>query len=171
VVLVSPEATDALADQVGESMSWLRRDFQESDLDGATLVIAATDLDDVNADVVAGARSRGIWVNDATSLDRSDFILPASIRRGSLTVAVSTDGGSPAYARLVREMLEGEFGDEHARMVDLLRELRPRVVEAFSEAADRKAFWDRLVTAETVEMIKNGDIEILRERVSVWLSS
>ena len=171
VVVVSPEVTDTLAGMTGERLTVCRRTFRESDLDDVSLVVTATDRDAVNEAVATAARDRGVWVNDASSRERSTFIVPASVRRGGLTLAVSTDGGSPAYAKLVREMLEIEFGEEHARMLTLLTEIRPRVRKAFDDSVDRRAFWDRLVTGETLDMIKNGQIEVVRERVEQWLSS
>lgn len=171
VVVVSPEVTDALEGMVGERLTVHRRPFRETDMDDVGLAVAATDVDSVNRAVVSAARDRGVWVNDAASRERSTFILPASVRQGGLTLAVSTDGGSPAYAKLVREMLECEFGEEHGLMVALLTDLRPRVKEAFGDATDRRAFWDRLVTVETLDMIKNGQIDIVKERANQWLSS
>lgn len=171
VVVVSPEVTEGVRRRVGADLEWRNRAFEPADLDGASLVVAATDQDAVNARVVEEARKRDVWVNDATSKERSDFMLPATVRRGDLALAVSTGGGSPAYARLVREMLEGVFGEEHVEMVRMLSELRPRVMAAFPDSADRKAFWDRLVTEETLQMIKNNEIAAVEAQVAAWLSS
>jgi precorrin-2 dehydrogenase / sirohydrochlorin ferrochelatase len=171
VTVISPVVTPRLEAKSKQDLTWERRAFQEKDLNGMVLAVAATDDARVNESVVEAARVAKVWVNDATSADRSDFILPATVRRGDLTLAVSTGGGSPAYARLVREMLEDQFGNEHAEMVRLLAELRPRVMTAFQEASDRKAFWDKLVSIETLNMIKDGHIKKVEAQVAEWLSS
>ena len=171
VTVISPVVTPRLEAKSKQDLTWERRAFQEKDLNGMVLAVAATDDARVNESVVEAARVAKVWVNDAPSADRSDFILPATVRRGDLTLAVSTGGGSPAYARLVREMLEDQFGNEHAEMVRLLAELRPRVMTAFQEASDRKAFWDKLVSIETLNMIKDGHIKKVEAQVAEWLSS
>jgi precorrin-2 dehydrogenase/sirohydrochlorin ferrochelatase len=171
VKIVSPVATDGIRAMVGDRVEWVARPFEARDLDGIDLAVAAADLDAVNEEVSTEARKRGIWVNDATSRERSDYIVPATVRRGQLDIAISTGGGSPAYAKLIREKLESEFGDEHGEMVALLEELRPKVKRAFSSPAKRRAFWDRLVTHETLDLIKSGQSNIVKERVAQWLSS
>jgi len=171
VKVVSPVATDGIRGMVGDQLEWVARLFEARDLDGIHLAVAAADLDAVNEEVSTEARKRGIWVNDATSRERSDYIVPATVRRGQLDIAVSTGGGSPAYAKLIRAKLESEFGDEHGEMVALLEELRPKVKRAFSSSAKRRAFWDRLVTQETLDLIKNGQPNIVNDRVAQWLSS
>jgi precorrin-2 dehydrogenase/sirohydrochlorin ferrochelatase len=169
VTVVSPEMTERL--KAEDRVNRVDRNFDAADLDGQVLVFAATDSEQVNGHVVEVSRARGIWVNDATSADRSDFILPATVRRGGLTIAISTQGGSPAYAKLLKEMLESEFGDEHAEMVALLADLRPRVRATLASPADRRNFWDRVVTEETLSLIKCGKMDIVTERIEQWLSS
>lgn len=168
VTVVSPTVTERLRTE--KRVNWTERQFEEGDLDDKALVVAATDSNQVNAQIVDASRARGIWVNDAMSAERSDFILPATVKRGGLTLAVSTQGGSPAYAKLVRQMLESEFGEEHAEMVSLLAELRPRVKAKLPLLQDRREFWDHVVTEETLRLIKSGKMNVVTERIEKWLS-
>jgi precorrin-2 dehydrogenase/sirohydrochlorin ferrochelatase len=168
VTVVSPAVTERLRTE--ERVNWKERQFEVGDLEDKVLVVAATDSDQVNAQIVDASRARGIWVNDAMSAERSDFILPATVKRGGLTLAVSTQGGSPAYAKLVRQMLESEFGEEHAEMVSLLAELRPRVKATLLSSKDRRDFWDRVVTEDTLRLIKSGKMNVVAERIEQWLS-
>ncbi len=73
--------------------------------------MAATDDGAVNATVAEEARRRGVWLNAADDPACCDFILPAVLRRGPLTVAVSSGGESPALARVVRDWLDAELPD------------------------------------------------------------
>ena len=172
VILVSPGVTEVLASLAQEgAIQWEPRVFQVEDLEGCRLAVAATDSDEVNGLVASEARSRSIWVNDSTALERSDYTLPAVVRRGGLILTVGTEGGSPAYSKLVRGMLEEGFGEEHAKMLGLLSELRPRVMATFPESSDRRAFWDRIVTLESLEQIRQGEIEVVKERAAKWLLS
>jgi len=168
VTVVSPAVTERLRNE--GRVNWTERHFDEGDLEDKVLVVAATDNDQVNAQIVDASRARGIWVNDAMNAERSDFIVPATVKRGGLTLAVSTQGGSPAYAKLVRQMLESEFGEEHAQMVSLLTELRPRVKAMLPALQDRRDFWDHVVTEETLGLIKSGKMHVVRERIEKCLS-
>jgi hydroxymethylbilane synthase len=106
VRVVAPSLTPALAGLADERrIESKRKQFEAGDVEGASLVFAATDDDDVNASVVAAARTHGILVNDASKAERGDFSTPAVHRRNSLTVAVDTSGTSPAVAKLVRERI------------------------------------------------------------------
>jgi len=106
VRVVAPSLTAALLKLSDERrIATMRKKFEPADLEGASLVFAATDDDAVNAAVVAAARARGILVNDASQGERGDFSTPSVHRRDSLTIAVDTSGTSPAVAKLVRERI------------------------------------------------------------------
>lgn len=100
------------------------RPFVDSDLDGAFLAFAATGDATVNAAVVAAARHRGIPVNCADQPAEGDFFLPAVWRRGRLSVAVATDGASPAAARLLRDALAADIDPAWGFFVELAAALR-----------------------------------------------
>ncbi len=172
VVLISPEVTDGLARLAGAGrIELVRRPFQEGDLDGAMLVFATTDRLEVNRWIAAEAEKSGAFLNLAEGSAAGDFILPSVFRQGALQVALSTGGGSPAYARMVRERLEEIFGPEHGKLVDLLERLRPRVMARFpDDAGRRRAVWDRLVRWETVELIRQRRWDQIEEMVAQCLS-
>jgi siroheme synthase-like protein len=111
VRVVAPEVSAAMAAELdaGHVDALERRSFRPSDLDGVRLVVTATG-DDVDHAVAAAATAAGIWVNAADRPDDCSFILPAIARHGSVSIAVSTDGASPALARRLR--------DEAARLLD-----------------------------------------------------
>lgn len=113
--LVTVVAIEASVHLDGVAIAELReRAFEPADLDGVRLVVTATGDADVDAIVSAIARERGIWTNAADQPADCEFILPAIARTGRVTVAVSTDGASPALARelrnLVAELLTEELG-------------------------------------------------------------
>ncbi len=173
VALVSPEATEELA-LLAESgrVDWVRRGFQKDDLEGAVLAFAATDRPEVNREVVAEARAGGVFLNAAERPAAGDFIVPSVVRRGPLQIGLSTGGGSPAYARMVRERLEALFGPEHSEMVGWLERLRPRVMSRFPhDPGRRRAVWKRLVTWDLVELIRQGQWDQVEEMVTECLSS
>lgn len=131
VTVVSPVLVPALlAFANAGRVHWKPREYRGGDVAGAWLVMAATDDRAVNAEVAAEARQRGVWVNCADDPAHCDFALPAVLRRGPLTVAVSTGGASPAMARLLREEIDRCLPADWGAVVDLVagvrRELRAR---------------------------------------------
>src|SRR5690606_16483698 len=103
---------------------WIERPFQPGDTEGYELVMVATDDGEVNRSVADEARARGILVNAADDVANCDFILPSVAAKGSLQIASSTGGGSPAMARWLRERLEDFLSDDVVALADLLADVR-----------------------------------------------
>ena len=97
-----------------------RRPYQPGDLRGAFLAIAATDDRAVNAAVAAEARAERVLLTVCDDPDASDITGMATLRRGAMTVAVSTDGASPTLARLVSEALAEFLTPEYAVLLELM---------------------------------------------------
>jgi len=122
VRLVAPDQSEG--HPIEEGVELIRRPFRSGDLEGAALAFAATDDRQTNAAVAAEARRKGIPVNVADVPAEGNFTLPALLRRGDLTVAVSTAGRSPALAALLRDTLAGSVGPEWATMLEIAAALR-----------------------------------------------
>ena len=112
VRIISPQLTERLAEVVTEvvteqavkktvkdTVQWWKRGYQHGDLDEALLVFAATDNRQVQDAVVQDAQQTGLLVNVVDAPEKCDFQVPALVRRGDLTLAVSTNGASPATHR------------------------------------------------------------------------
>jgi siroheme synthase-like protein len=121
VVVISPDVSPELASMAVEVR---QRPYREGDLEGAFLAFAATDRREVNAAVAWEAQERGIPVNVADEPSEGDFVLPSTLRRGQLQVAVSTGGASPTLAQRIRLELEDIFGYEWASVVEALHRVR-----------------------------------------------
>ena len=168
VTVVSPEITPGLAALAAQGeIRHLQGDFQEEQVAGMALVIGATDDMAVNARVSAAAQALGIWVNIVDQPDLCTFIVPAQVRRGDLTLAISTGGASPALARKLREDLEHHFGPEYGPYLSLMQAIRTRVLEARRGDPDNAPLFKRLVDSTLREALGRGDLEgvrrILRE--------
>jgi len=146
VTVVSPDVTPGIRDLAGaRGVRWEPRPYRPGDLDGARLVYAATDEPAVNAAVRVDANRAGIWVNVADEPEACDFFAPAVVRRGDLTIAVSTNGASPALARRIREQLEAEFGPEYAEALRELRARREAAKAAGRPLADEREAFEAIV--------------------------
>ncbi len=121
------------------------------------LVMAATDDPQVNAAVSAAAQARAIWVNVADEPAYCTFIVPAQVRRGDLTLAISTGGASPALARQLREELQQHFGPEYGPYLDLLKRVRTRLLAEQRAHPDNGPLFHRLVRSPLQEAVAQGD--------------
>lgn len=162
VDVISPELCPELAELATEGRVRLfQRNYEEGDLRDAFIAIAATDDNEVNNDLLKEAKDRKVLVNVVDDADNCDFIVPALLHRGDVTIAVSTSGRSPALARKIRTRLENEFGEEYSTLALLLDEVRSRLKQqdlkisndAWQEAIDL----DRLTG-----LLRNGEGEKAR---------
>jgi siroheme synthase-like protein len=146
VRLVAPACTTELRRlaELGR-LTWEPRPYTADDLDGSTLVLAATDVPALNAAVAGEARRRSIPANVANDPAASDFQVPAIVERPGLTLAISTGGNSPAFARRLREQLESWLTPARLELLELYAELRAELraegqsarSEAWSAVDDR----------------------------------
>jgi siroheme synthase-like protein len=114
ITVVAPQLNPQLAERARNSeIEWLPKPFEPSDLDGKSLVIAATSLRDVNASVFAEADRRRILCNAVDDIDHCHFYYGSVVQRGDLQIAISTNGKSPALAQRLRKELEQQFGPEY----------------------------------------------------------
>jgi siroheme synthase-like protein len=146
-----------------------RRPYRRGEAAGYRLGIAATGDAAVNQRVYDDAEAAGVWVNSADDPERCTVTLPAQLRRGRLTVTVSTAGHSPAVAAWLRDRLADEVGPEYDQLVGLLGEVRNEVrAEGRStEGLD----WRRALDSGILDLIRAGRLEDAKERVSACLSS
>jgi precorrin-2 dehydrogenase/sirohydrochlorin ferrochelatase len=145
VKVVSPEVASEI--DTLEGVEIIRRKFRIDDLDGMFLVISATDNRAVNEQIADAARERGMLVNVVDVPDLCNFYVNAQVRRGDLTISVSTGGASPAMARRIREELEANYGAEYAEFLSLMREYRPAIIDKVSDLERRTVIFKELANA------------------------
>lgn len=149
-----------------------RREFRPGDAAGAFLVFAATGDPGVNRRIRAEAVRRGALVNAVDDAEHSDFIVPATVERGDLTIAIGTAGKSPALARRLRERLEREFGPEYAAWLEILAEARRLARERLRRRTARAAFLFSLVDdPEYLALLRAGRAEEARQRMTAALAA
>ena len=129
--------------------------FRDTDLDGVTVAIAATDDDAVNRAVAAAARARRIPVNVVDEPALCSFILPSIIERAPIVVAVSSGGASPVLARLLRARLESLVPAGYGRLAALAGAFRDRVKARF-KPPERRRFWERVLQGPIAELVLSG---------------
>ncbi len=125
ITMVAPVLTPA-ARRLLPSLDWQRREFRAQDVEGRHLVFACTDRPAVNAAVAKACRARGIPCNRADAADRGDFIVPGVIRRGDVTLAISTGGRAPGVTRHLKRKLGAVVGPEWDAVANWVASLRKK---------------------------------------------
>ena len=110
-------------------------------------IISAAEIADLGRRVRQEAQASGVWINVADRPELCDFFVPAVVRRGDLTLAVSTNGASPALARRLRERLERDLGPEYAGALETLRAERARLLREEPDPEQRRQALERLAAS------------------------
>lgn len=146
VVLGAPKLAPALAQWVQQGrIVHLPGEFMPTWVDDAWLAFAATDDPTINHAVIAAADARRIWANAVDDAEASRFHVPARITRGPLQIAISSGGGAPMLARLVREQLETQFDESFGALAEILTRHRQRIRDRWPDMGARRRGFARLL--------------------------
>jgi len=155
VRVVAPEIDPALAAMHGIEPVVAR--FEEKHLDGATLIIAATNDRNVNKHVSELAQARNIPVNVVDDPALCSFIMPAIMDRSPLMVAFSSGGASPVLIRMLRGKLEAAIPQNYARLAGFAERFRELVKQRVTNPAKRRIFWENALDGVVAEKVLTGD--------------
>ena len=168
VRLVSPDLCPNLTQMRDQGdIEHLDRGYQEGDIDEAFLAVAATNDETTNRAVAAAGRALRIPVNVVDHPEDGSYIMPSIIDRSPVIAAVSTGGASPVLARLIRSRLESLIPAGYGRLAELAGRFRDRVKQRFDNPADRRRFWDCILSGSVAERVFSGhmkEAEVLMER-------
>jgi uroporphyrin-III C-methyltransferase/precorrin-2 dehydrogenase/sirohydrochlorin ferrochelatase len=163
VTVVSPTLCESLQGRLAsDEIKHVARRFEDADLDGCTLVVAATDDQAVNRRVSELAHARHLPVNVVDQPELCSFIVPSIIDRSPVQVAVSTGGASPVLARLLRARLETLIPAAYGHLATLMEEFREQVKEKIAPEK-RRRFWENVAQGSIAEMVFAGKEEAARE--------
>ncbi len=164
--VIARDATDRIrALAADQRLTWIERDYRRGDLRGAFLVIAERRDRAVNSRIWDEAQAAGALLNIMDDVEHCDFIAGSVIRRGPLTVAVSTGGCAPALAVRLRERLQRELGPEYATFLEMLRALREPMIRRYPDFDERRTRWYELVDSDVLELLRAGRTELARGRL------
>ncbi|MBI5187530.1 MAG: bifunctional precorrin-2 dehydrogenase/sirohydrochlorin ferrochelatase [Nitrospirae bacterium] len=158
VTVISPKLTKRLEKEKAEGrIRHIPREYRRGDLKGAFLVIAATSYPEINTKVVreAGVICESLLLNVVDMPSQCNFIVPSIVRRGPLTIAISTSGTSPAMARAIRRDLEKLYGPEFANYLKLLGKIRKKAIKEVPDKKKRAEFFKSLASEEMMEILRN----------------
>ncbi len=176
VRVISPDVCKKISQFIGKGkIEWLQRGYKRGDLQGAFLVMAATDRKEIQHLIVSEANDREILINVVDDPAACSFQVPAAVRRGELLLAVSTGGSSPAFSAQIKNTIEAEYGPEYGLFVDLLAKVRKSIVHDGRTQKSHKILFEKILQLNILTYIKEENwqavqralAEVLPERVDV----
>lgn len=169
VSVISPKITSGLKRLAAKKkILFKNKEAGLKDLNGAYLVIAATSDRKINSLVSSYCRKKGILINVVDFPQECNFILPSIVRRGSLTISISTDGISPALAKKIRLNLEKNFGVEYAKLLRILKEIRPQAIKKIKNPRRRKDFFQKLLQPEILSLLKRNKEKLAKIKIATY---
>lgn len=172
VRLVSPELSPGLQIMASEDrVVWHRKEYESDDLGGAFLVFAATSSPAVQKCIQRDAEGANQLINIADNPEGSSFHVPASIHRGDLTLAISTNGKSPAMSAMLRKRLESEIGEEYGVLLSLVAAIRSQVLARAGRQQQKRILFQKILHQDIISWIKTGQWELVEEHINNVLGS
>lgn len=135
ITIVAPEIRAEIVDLIEgkDNVRVIQKPFELSDLEGKDLVIAATNIPELNKEVQRAAKERKILVNVADTPALCDFYLGAIVTRGNLKVGISTNGKSPTFAKRFRQVLEETLPEDTGDLLLHLKKIRDKLTGDFND--------------------------------------
>ncbi len=176
--VVAPEARAEVKELAAEGkIEWVQREFEPADLDGNFIVIAATDVPEVNATIYREALARGIPCNSVDDIPNCDFFFGSVVSRGDLQIAISTAGESPAVAQRLRREIDEQLPQDLGQWLAKLGELRREVLATHPRSEERRLLLHELAQrqicnsalCETKQLARTGREAARANAGSVYL--
>ena len=155
ITVISPEVTPGIREIARRGdLAWKGREYRAGDLEGAFLAVAATNVRDVNQRIFWEAQKLGVLLNVVDDTPLCTFIAPSIVKRGPVTVAISTGGVSPALARKLRESLAYDPVLEWADLAGVLARARAEVKKRGAMVDPQR--WQCCTTLELLQLAQTG---------------
>lgn len=158
VTVISPDLTPVLSQLAEEGhFTWRAQGYQAGDAEGFFLVMAATDDSLVQDQIRDDGIRFNLLINVADVPEKCNFILPAVVRRGAISVAISTGGKSPALAKKLRKELEAILGPEYELVAEMMGLLRPHVLEWGLPQEENEILFNGLIEGGILSLVIKRD--------------
>lgn len=146
-------------------VSHVARPYARGDVSaGSSIVVAATDDPAVNMAVAEEAKAAGALVNSVRPPEAGSFVVPSTIRRGGLTVAISTSGGCPALTKRLRKDIESFLGEEYGAFIEFLEGARDVIKQTVPNEADRQRILTALVESGLAGSFRADGLEAAQKK-------
>jgi len=147
----------------------VRETYSADQMDGATLVFAATGDAAQDRAIVAAARVRKIPANAVDQPDYCDFLTPALVNRAPVAIAIGTEGAGPVLAQMIRARVDQMLSPSLGTLARLAADYRVAVDRLLPRGVARRRFWRRFFEADVATHVDNGDLSLARRAATRML--
>ena len=159
VICVSPMISKAIKEIKDQKLHLFEEKYNESQLNGIDLVVAATNCKDINQKIKKDCKRKKIICNRSDDPDDSDFIFPSVCRRGDLSISVCTEGASPFLTKEIMSEIKEMYDEEYIERLELLRESR-KIIRLKNFSEDEKRCQLKMLTEMTIEKLRETVIKL-----------
>ncbi len=157
VTIISPTLSSRLQELSATGrIAHRQKKFDEKDLSGEFLVIAAASSPEINIRAARACKERQVLVNVVVPPEESTFIVPSVVERGDLLIAVSTSGISPGLSKKIRQELETLYGPEYKLFLEKLAAIRQLVLTKIGDEQQRRRIFRAIIDSDVIELLRQG---------------
>ncbi|HEX2955861.1 MAG TPA: bifunctional precorrin-2 dehydrogenase/sirohydrochlorin ferrochelatase [Chitinispirillaceae bacterium] len=165
VTVISPEFTKKFK-RFSAKIEMVQKTFAIQDITSdCAVVIAATNCESINTLVSERTRELNIPCNVVDEPSHCSFIVPAVVRRGDISVAISTNAASPRFSKFIKKKIGETVTVEYAKIAELMSEIRLFLKKNCPDQSKRFAIWEFIFEHDPVDRVHQIGIESYRKNV------
>lgn len=166
VEVISPSVTDELREMsAAGQIRWIDRDYREGDVAGAFLVIVSETNPNKTRPIFEEAERENVLINAMDDVPHCTFVAGSVVRRGHLTIAISSSGAAPALSVRLRHEFEERFGPEYEVFLGWMAALRDPMLRQVPDFDERRTKWYQIVDSDILSLLSEEREEEARRRL------
>jgi len=166
VKIISPAITKTLEKYKKQGLvSHIKREYRPGDLKDAFIVIAATSSRPTNVTIEAESKNLPRLINVVDTPTMGNFIVPSIVNRGHLTIAISTEGSSPALSKAIRKELEEIYGPEFSDYLKFVEGIRRQAMKKIKDSGDREKFLKSLASEDIFRTLRKNGVKATVKKI------
>jgi precorrin-2 dehydrogenase / sirohydrochlorin ferrochelatase len=155
VKLISPMITKNLSKRAESGkIEFLQREYREGDLDGASLVFAATERKDVNLGIKREAEVKSIPINIVNDTTSCQFLVPSIVQKGPVTIAISTSGSLPLLSKKLRQEINSYLTEDYVKYANKIGKFRRTLKERIKDGKRRREILEEVAKTDFHEILR-----------------
>jgi len=170
IIVVSPNINEDIKVFVdNKSINYIHDRYDKVYIENAYIVVASTNDNKVNNDIFRDCSEKGILVNVVDDPKNCSFIVPSKIRRGDLTISISTNGKSPTLSKSIRKELEKKYDEDYEMYLNILGDMRQEVMKKVKDYSKRKEIMNTIIKGDYLTKLKLFGEDIVRKEINEYL--
>jgi len=172
IKLVSPSINEDIKSLVdNKSINYIDDKYDKAYVENAYIVVASTNDSRVNNQIFVDCTDKKILVNVVDDPKNCSFIVPSKIRRGDLTISISTNGKSPTLSRSIREELEKKYDEHYETFLNILGDARQEVMVKVKDYSKKKEIFNAIMKEDYLTKLKLFGEDVVREEINEYLKN